>query len=63
MLNVLYSYVSIKHNFGSLLNVQYVKQLRPPNSRSYCTFNRDLYKIMKPIRLIEIFIKLWNLYD
>ena len=38
---------------GSLLNVQYVKQFRPPILRSYCTFNRVLLRILKTVRLIE----------
>ena len=47
---------------GYLLNLQYVKQFRPPNLRSYCTFNRDLWKILKPVRLIETYTFSFQLY-
>ena len=52
---VIIQFVCTFYTLGSLLNVQYVKQFRPPILRSYCTFNRDIWKILKPVRLIETY--------
>ena len=47
---------SVNGTLGSLLSVQYVKQFRHPILRLYCTLNRDLYKILKTIHLIETYM-------
>ena len=45
--------MSLLSTLGSLLQVQDVKQFAPSNSRSSCTFNRDLWEFLKPVCLIE----------